>query len=196
MTQSIERRAANEFALRRRSDRLEVSRFEIGEHKVIDLAPRPLRIADLRTRRLHWGLKCPELAGGREVDSLGSRRRLLDARVGGPLIDPGREVGDDCVREFSLRRHLERLLLQGLNEQTLFCIAGNDRRPGVASLEQGRAAIERESPLDALGLGRMALVTLTDQDGANLALKEFDLRRRRLRSTRRVRDGADPTEEE
>src|SRR5262249_39303932 len=62
-------------------------------------------------------------------------------------------------------------------------LARNEHRAGIASLEQGAAAVEPQAEL--LLLGRVTFVARIHQDGANLGLKELFL----LGNDRRSRFG-------
>src|SRR5262249_989171 len=55
----------------------------------------------------------------------------------------------------------------------------NNCGTGVAALAQAGPAVEKQSAPDFLRVRRMALVTVRNQDRANLLLEELDLRRRR-----------------
>ena len=78
--------------------------------------------------------------GEQRDDGLGG----LGAIPGGAATDPLGEIGDVAVGElFSLGGHFEVTgLPDGLDEETLFRIAGDERGAGVAALEHG---VERAS---------------------------------------------------
>src|SRR5204863_9303594 len=106
-------------------------------------------------------------------------RRGLRGIAGGPgraHLDPAGDVVDDRGRQLLLRRHLEVGVdvPDRLEEEALLRVAGDDRRAGVAALEDLLAAVEPEGALQLLRLGAVALVAALDEKGSDLFLEEFE----------------------
>ena len=120
---------------------------------------------------------------------LGGRGGAL-ARVGGAHLDPAAEVVDDRVGELRLGRHLHvALVADGGQEQAFLGISRHDGGPGLAALARGVPGVERQAALRLARLGRVALVALFDEDGADLALEELDAFGVRVGGARAVRPG-------
>ena len=62
-------------------------------------------------------------------------------------------AGDDLWRQFPLGGHFQRLVAEGLDQQALAGLAGDDGGSRRSTGEQGRAAVETKFSLD-LGAGR------------------------------------------
>ena len=63
---------------------------------------------------------------------------------------------------------------QGLDEQALVRLAGNDRRAALAPFAKALPRIEPQLALQLLGAGRVALVAIGDQHRADVLLEEVD----------------------
>ena len=117
----------------------------------------------------------PGLVGALDLDG-----RLV-ARVDGPGLDPGGEVGDERVRQFRLlRRHLHvRLEVADIaKEQTFVGLAGHDDRSArIAAFLPAGLRIEGEAAFQFLGLGAMALVAVFGEGRTDLLLEESDASR-------------------
>ena len=72
----------------------------------------------------------------------GRHTRIL-TRIGGASFNPRFEIGDHMCRQFSLRRHLEVFIPQGLHEQASVSIARDDRRPRLATFAGRFATVEQ-----------------------------------------------------
>ena len=101
---------------------------------------------------------------------------------GGAEGDPLLEVGDHLVGEFLLGRHLQLIfgLLDGLDEQALLGVAGDEGRAVVAALAEPFAGVQGQAAANLLGALGVAAVALADQHGADVLLEEGELFRRRL----------------
>jgi hypothetical protein len=80
---------------------------------------------------------------------------------------------------FALRGHLEFLVFitDGCDEETLVGLAGYEGGAGVATHEKRGGRIEEEPAFDAVGVVAVALVTMIDEDGADLVFKESEVGR-------------------
>jgi hypothetical protein len=76
-----------------------------------------------------------------DVAADGARRAV--ARVGSPQFDPAGEVGHYRVGQLLLRGHLQPLVPQGLEDQAVFGVTGNDRRARLAPGAQAVAGIDQ-----------------------------------------------------
>src|SRR5205085_2566742 len=95
------------------------------------------------------------------------------ARVGRARRDPALEVGGDGRRQPLLRRHLQTVVPQRLENQTLLGVAGDDGRAGVAAGADAVAGVEPQAALELRRLVRVARVALLDKDGTDLLLEEL-----------------------
>ena len=174
----IEVCATDELLFRRRAVRLQLLSHLRGENKIVD------RRLDARTVR-HGGrrhrlqrLERPPFATLGNVDlTLRLDRHGSFARVGRTHVDPLHEVGNDLVRELSLRRHLDPVVLQRLDEPTFGRLPFDEGWPVLASDQRpGRRIEEQPRPDDLLRIAclhRMATVTVLHQHGPNLHLEEL-----------------------
>jgi hypothetical protein len=99
------------------------------------------------------------------------------AGIGGAAADPLGEIGDLGVGEFlALGGHLEILVLvaDGLDEERLVGLAGDDGGAGVAAGEGGFAGVEEEAAFYFFVL-TVALVTVLGEDGADFGFEEFEV---------------------
>ena len=88
------------------------------------------------------------------------------------VFDEGDDAGeDDCLKKALLRA------------------GGHDGRTGIASLQQGLAAVDEQTTfLFPLAYG-VAFIAVLNEDGANFGFKEAKLLRAGLRSSSRVQTG-------
>src|SRR5262249_39928976 len=87
-------------------------------------------------------------------------------------LDPGREITDNMIGEFLVRRHANLLVLvaQCLQQKTLGWLAGNDGWAVLAAFKQRGAVVHAQAARYLV-----AAVTLEaglDQHGSNLGLEE------------------------
>ena len=125
-----------------------------------------------------------------EIDADRLRRRPF-ARVGRAATDPLLEIGDRGVGDFAGRRHDERFVLEGRDEQALVDVAGNDGRPAIAAAARTFAGVEQQPAFEFVRLrrvGRVTGVALLDQHGPNLLFEEFEVGGARLRGGRFLSD--------
>ena len=146
--------------------RLLAGRFQGGQHKRIDLVVRPGGVGHGRQTRPGDRLKRPVGSASLDVDPRSPRQsRLLSSRIDRPRLNPGREIGHHRLRQPTRRRHLKAIVSQGRQEQALVRLAGRDRRPGVATGEQGRPGIHPQSTIHLIS--GMALLAVRDEHRAN-----------------------------
>ena len=100
---------------------------------MIEWVERPTLILDCWKLRIsHW-LKRPVLPAFLKVDRPDQRIGDCLTRIGCSHRDPGFKIPDDRIRQFSLRRHLELVVSQRLEEQTLLSLLWHDGRAAVAT---------------------------------------------------------------
>ena len=109
------------------------------------------------------------------VGALGLSGGLI-ARVDGPGLDPGGEVGDDGVGQLGLlRRHLEvglEVADRAQEESLVWLARDDDRFAGIPAFLPAGLGVEVESALHLLGLGAVAFVALLDEHRTDLLLEE------------------------
>lgn len=158
-------------------DGVEIARLEVGEDEAVEIGARPRGVLDGGWRRLLGRLKGPMFTAFREVDAAARGRGLAVARVGSAQENPFLEIGDDVGGELAAafwRGHLEVLVgvADGLEEEALLQVAGDDGMAGVAALARAGAGVEEETALEFLGGGGMAGVAFFHEHGADAALEE------------------------
>ncbi len=162
----VEGGAADELAAVRRLQRLEPQLVERREHEAVDvrvgvrvgvgvgLAGALLPLG-LGRRRAREGLERPEAAFGRRDDPPGDGQRRADL---GPLRsgpDPVDEPLDFGIAQLGrIPRHLQVVALvpERRDEEALLGVAGDDRRPPRAPLENPLPRIEPEAARRPLGV--------------------------------------------
>ena len=114
-------------------DRLQSSSFQPRQDEVIEWVERPVLIPDRWKLRIAHRLKRPVLPAFLKVDR--PDRRIGDCltRIGCSHRDPGFKILDDRVCQLPLRRHLELVVSQRLEEQTLLSLLRHDGRAAVAT---------------------------------------------------------------
>ena len=160
-------------------DGAEIARLEFGEDEAIDLGAGPRGVLDGRGRRFLGRLKGPMFTAFREVDAAARGRGLAVARVGRAHENPLLEVGDDIGGELAAvlgRGHLEIFVgvADGLEEEALLQVAGNDGVAGVAALTRAGAGVEEETALEFLSAGGVAGVAFFHEHGADAFLKKSE----------------------
>ena len=171
--------------------RLQALLFELGEDERVDGILDPGLVLHFRHGVLLDGLVGPVFAGlAGETGELGGaaaghRRTHLD-----PLL----EDRDLVVRQLAaglLGRHRELRIgvLDGLDQQGLLEVAGDDGRTFVAALVGAVAGVEDEAALRGVLLGGVALVATVDEDRADVLLEELESFLRRLRLVGGDREG-------
>ena len=105
----------------------------------------------------------------------------LVARVDGPGLDPGGEVGDERVGQLRfLRRHLHvRLEVADVTKEQAFVgfARDDDRGARIAAFLPAGLGVEREAAFQFLGLGAMAFVAVLGEGRADLLFEERDATR-------------------
>ena len=156
---------------------------EFGEDEVIDGGFDPRRVGGSGGGGdcgLADGLERPVFFADAAVAGGGGTGlgRGGDAGIGGAAADPLGEVGDLRVSEFfALGGHLELVVFvtdRGEEEATRR-LAGDEGRAGVAAGKEGGGGVEEETALDAVGIVAVALVTMLDQDGADLVFEKLEV---------------------
>ena len=102
-------------------------------------------------------------------------------RIGCAHVDPGLEISDHLVGKFARGRHLEAVVLERCQQETLILVAGHHRRTALAPLGHPAPRIDEQAGLQLAGpqgVGRMALVAVLGEDRPDLLLEEGDLLRR------------------
>src|SRR5204862_321099 len=146
------------------------------EEETVDRLSGPVAVPHHRQRMVPGWLERPEVLARLRIEGPRRlRRRYPPARVNRPLSDPRLEVGDDPVGELAIGRHLHILVAQGLHEEALGRVAGDDRRPAVAALLEALGAVEEQSALDPLRLPGVALVAVLHEDRPDALLEEIHL---------------------
>ncbi len=177
----VERYPPNEGSPRGCGGRCQLMPVQFREDECVDALPRPFRVPDRRRIDGLRRLKRPEFASLCQVDAA-----RLDGNVGNGIREdsavPDPRFQDRYLfrSQFLGRRHLQvlGLVAHGLDEEALVELARNDGRAAVAALEDSGPAIEQQAALVFLGLAGVALVTLLDQERADLLLEEVPLFRR------------------
>ena len=80
-----------------------------------------------RDVEVEWA-KGPPGSGFGAVGGGGRDRRSTASRVGGTEGDPAFEDADFSSRQFSVGRHFEAIVLEGVDEQALFGFARHEHR--------------------------------------------------------------------
>jgi hypothetical protein len=111
--------------------------FQPREDEAVDWAGRPGATLNVWQRRINHRLKTPPLPPlvvlRRFRRGTGRfRRGRFVARIGRPHLDPADEVGNHLRRQLLLRRHFQRFVLDGCDQQAVLDLAGNDCRPALA----------------------------------------------------------------
>ena len=184
----VEIHAANQRCGIGRFHWLQLLRFESREHVAVEVRLRPRRIANRRQRRDFRRLIRPELPPLLDVDLNFRALGHAVARVGRAHIHPRLEVRNHRIGQSLLRWHLAIFVFgfKCIDEQTFRRLPRHDRRTAIAAQPQPVPRIERQSAANLLRIGGMALVTLLDENGANLLLEEVQLLlRRHVRRTQR-----------
>ena len=89
--------------------------------------------------------------------------------------DPLHEVVDDRLGQLAAGRHLVRLVLERRDEQAFVRFVGHDRRGLIRRLRAfARPCRVARPPWRILGVRRMAVVALLDEDRPDVGLEEFD----------------------
>ncbi len=197
----IERHPAQQRRLRRLGVGNDARRLLPGADEAVDVVFHPGRVLDRGRRHAPEPAIRPVIAAGGDVDLPRlDRGRRPGPRIGHPHLEPGREVGDHAVGQLALRRHLQALVADGVEQQALFLVAGHECRPALAPLEHPVAGVEEQlrlQPAGRLRLRRMALVALGHEHRADLRLEERDPLGRGLRGKRRAgRDNEAPAEQD
>ncbi len=166
-------------------------RFQRRENESINIGANPRRVLHHWRRDDLQRLQRPELPPRLDINFF---LRQFDcftvARIGRADLDPFHKVGNRLGRQLRIRRHLERLVPQGGDQQTRLHVAGNYRRPALAAGADGVARVEQQLALQLVvihRLGRVTLVTAFDEHGANLRLEERHAVGARLCGIRRQR---------
>src|SRR5262249_19165273 len=103
----------------------------------------------------------PEALGrGEVVCPDRGRVGLTVARVGGPVLDPRREIREDVFGQLLLGRHLRAVVADGFQQDARGRVTRGGGGGAAAALEQAGAAIEEQVPPGLRGLGRVARVTV------------------------------------
>ena len=157
---------------------LETLRLQLRQDEAVDRVARPRLVLDLGRRGIFDRLEAPVSGALAEVErsDLRGRAGLGRHRPGGSALDPLGQDGDLLGRELGLRRHPEVFgVADGLDQEALLGLAGEQGRAGVATFQGVGQAIEPQAPLGlALAVAREAAV---GQQRADLRLEERDPRR-------------------
>ena len=97
-----------------------------------------------------------------------------DVRACGPRSshpDPALQMIDLGIGQHAPQGHLQLLVADGLDDEALFRVAGNQGGPSKAALQEGLAGIDSERR--ELLLGAVAGVTVFDQQRADLRFEEI-----------------------
>ncbi len=105
----------------------------------------------------------------------------VSSRPGGSQRDPLGQDGHFFRRQLARRGHLETIIVDRIDQQAFSRLAGNDRRTGLAALEDRVERVEPEPTL--LLLVPVARVAFLGQERADILLEER-LASRTSRSTR------------
>ena len=72
------------------------------------------------------------------------------------------------------RGHLETVMPQGTDQQTLADVLRDDRRPGITALQRCFTSIQQQSAFNALRFRRVAPVTMLQKHRPNILFEEFN----------------------
>ena len=120
-------------------------------------------------------LEGPEFAAFFEIDSGVWAFDLTLARIGGTHVDPGFELPDFKFGEARLGRHFQVVICMGdgMDEEGLFRITGDDGGAGISSGFPACAGVEVEVGLELFGIGRVALMTVFDKKRTDVGFEKF-----------------------
>ena len=173
----IEVNAADERAAVGIRDGAEIPPLEAIDDVAVNLRPRPDGILALGRNHLDR-LEGPMLAGVNLADLATDRRAVAGPWVWRAHFHPLHQVGDGGIRELFLRRHLHAVQVSnGLNQQTLVGLAGNEGRAAFATLANAILGIQPQLALQFLGGGAVALVAVGNQHRADFLLEKVVSRR-------------------
>jgi len=120
------------------------------------------------------GLIGPVLPSRPQVDPRRGRGPVA-AGVGCTTCDPLPEIGDDRPGQLALRRHLQRFVVQGPQQQALFWFARDDYDTAVAPFPEAQAVIQSQAATQLLHagcLGGMAGVAVGNENRTDLLLEK------------------------
>ncbi len=103
----------------------------------------------------------------------GFRGSRFLSRIDRAIANPLSEIIDDFLAKRSIRRHLQLgvVVSDGFDQEAFVRLAGDDRFSRVTTSPPSGPGVERQSAIN-LGLSRMALVTMLDQNGPNTPLEK------------------------
>lgn len=110
----------------------------------------------------------PEVVGARSTCHGGRRAVPWIGRAAG---DPGFEVGDHPVGQSHVRWHLQTVVAEGLEDQTLVDVARHDGWTGFTSTPDPIPRVECQAPFDFVRSRRVALVAVVDENRSDFDLK-------------------------
>ena len=158
--------------------------LEPRQNETIDSVLRPVGVGDRWQSRFPRRLETPPFSAGMEhVFPVRARFRVggrwLVSRIRCAVVHPFHEVGDHGVRQLRpFQRHpgISVVIRDHLDEQALAGVTRDERRTGVAALEQAVARIDPQAAL--LLFGAVAFVAFAGKEGSNPLLEKFNLARR------------------
>ena len=114
----------------------------------------------------------PEVVGARSTCHGGRRAVPWIGRAAG---DPGFEVGDHPVGQSHVRWHLQTVVAEGLEDQTLVDVARHDGWTGFTSTPDPVPRVECQAPFDFVRSRRVALVAVVDENRSDFGFKVGDI---------------------
>ena len=121
--------------------------------------------------------KAPELFPRFNIHHGWQHAHFAFPRIGRSHRDPLLEVGNNGIRQLAIGRHLERIVAQRAQQQALVDIVRHDGRAGFAAAPDARSCIEQQAPTNILRIGRVASITMLNENRPNLGLEECELLR-------------------
>ena len=154
-----------------------------GEDEPVDVVLRPGGVLHVGHRHRRQPAVRPVLSPHLDVDRpLVDDGRGLVAGIGCTHVDPFFEVGDHLVRQFSCRRHLEAVVLEGGEQQALLLLMWHDGGAALPTLGHAVTGIDEQVCLELAcpeGLGGVALIAVLHEHRPNFRLEEGNVSRRR-----------------
>jgi hypothetical protein len=93
--------------------------------------------------------------------------------IGGTLENPGFEITQDGIAQFTAWRHLKGTVTKRLDDQALVGVAGDDRWAAVATFANSRLRVQSQVSLDDLRLPGVAFIAVLDQDGSDAGFEKL-----------------------
>ena len=143
---------------------------------MVDLVRGPGGVVDFGNGVTDGWFEGPKFAPFFEIDSGVGALDLPIARVWSAYGNPCFEVVDFRFRKSGFGRHFEISIGvgDGLDEEGLAGVSGNDGGSGIAAGFPAGPGVEVEVGLQFFGLSGVALITMVDKERADVAFEVFE----------------------